>query len=137
MNRQVFEQVEGFAQSLLQYAEADNETEFYTKYAELEQFCQQYKNKKNDHPVLWETLADFSEDNQQAIALYSQAYLLADQLKETEYKASIQFSLAQRLYEEGLQEKALDSLTKAEKFAGFTEDQELQEEIKQLRAEIA
>jgi len=136
MNRQVFEKIEEFAQSLMAFAQADNETEFYAKYAELEQFCQQYKDKKNDHPVLWETLADFSEDNQQAITLYGQAYLLADKLKETEYKASIQFSLAQRLYEEGLQEKALEALTKAEKFAGFTEDQELQEEIKQLRSEI-
>ncbi|WP_415896476.1 tetratricopeptide repeat protein [Neptuniibacter sp. QD72_48] len=136
MNRQIFQQIEAFAESMMKAAETDNEKKFYSVYAELEALAEQYKGKKNDHPVFWETLADFSEENQDAIKLYQQAYQLADSLKDTEYKASIQYSLAQRLFEEGQKEDALEALAKAEKFAGFTEDQELQEDIQQLRSEI-
>ncbi|WP_415891892.1 tetratricopeptide repeat protein [Neptuniibacter sp. PT8_73] len=136
MNGQIFKQIEAFAESMMKAAEADSEKEFYSVYGELEALAEQYKGKKNDHPVFWETLADFAEENQDAIILYQQAYQLADSLKETEYKASIQYSLAQRLIEEGQKEDALEALAKAEKFAGFTEDQELQEDIQQLRSEI-
>lgn len=136
MNRQIFQQIEAFAELMMKAAEADNEKEFYSVYAELEALAEQYKGKKNDHPVFWETLADFAEENEEAIKLYQQAYQLADSLKETEYKASIQYSLAQRLLEEGQKEGALDALAKAERFAGFTEDPELQEDIQLLRSEI-
>ena len=113
-------------------AEADNEERFYALYEQLEQLCNQHKGSKKAHPVLWETLADFSEDNDKAITAYGEAYKLADQLKDNEYKASIQYSLAQRYLEEDRKSEAGEALEKAAKFASFTEDRELQEEIQLL-----
>ncbi len=115
-------------------AEADNEERFYALYDELEQFCIQHKGSKNDHPVLWETLADFSEDNSVAIKAYNEAFDLAVKMKDNEYKASIQYALAQRFIEEERKSEAGEALDKAAKFASFTEDEELQREI-QLLAE--
>lgn len=110
-------------------AEADDEQAFYRMYDELECFCNEHQDSKQDHPVLWETLADFTEDNVKAISVYRQAFSLADTLKENEYKASIQFSLAQRLVENEEIEDAKESLSLAAKFAAYTEDYELQQEI--------
>ena len=132
MNAQLFKQVELMAQDMLSAAECDDETSFYQHQGDLKSLCDCHAGKKNDHPVLWETLADFTEDNLEAIALYRQAYKIADKLKDTEYKASIQFSLAQRLFEQGEIDQANEALLKAEKFAGFTEDIDMQNEIAAL-----
>ena len=134
MSKAIFDQVESFAQDMMAAAEADNEAQFYSLYEQLEALCNEYKGSKKDHPVLWETLADFSEDNDKAIIAYGEAYKLADQLKDNEYKASIQYSLAQRYLEEDRKSEARGALEKAAKFASFTEDEELQREI-QLLAE--
>ncbi|MGI1670982.1 MAG: hypothetical protein K6L74_11740 [Neptuniibacter sp.] len=132
MSKAIFNRVESFAQEMMAAAEADNEERFYALYDELEQFCNQHKGSKNDHPVLWETLADFSEDNSVAIKAYNEAFDLAVQMKDNEYKASIQYALAQRLIEEERKSEAGEALEKAAKFASFTEDEELQEEIQLL-----
>lgn len=134
MSKAIFEQVERLAHELMAAAEADNEEQFYALYDQLKQLCQAHKGSKKDHPVLWETLGDFSEENDDAINAYNQAYQLAEQMKENEYKASIQYSLAQRYLEEDRKTEAGDALVKAAKFASFTEDEELQREI-QLLAE--
>lgn len=136
MNAQQFSEIETLAQKMLTAAENDDEGSFYALYDELESRCQQVKGSSKDHPVLWETLGDFSEEFDQAIAAYEQAFKLASELKDNEYKGSIQYALAQRYLEEGQQQLAEDALAKAEKFAGFTEDTELQEEITQLKAEL-
>ncbi|WP_286237722.1 tetratricopeptide repeat protein [Neptuniibacter halophilus] len=137
MSGTLFKQVELLAEQMLEAAEADDEPRFYQHYEALEALCMSHQGKKSDHPVLWETLADFSEDNPRAIALYQQAFSLADQLKENEYKASIMFALAQRQSEEGDSEAALLSLEKAQRFASFTEDEELQQEIAELQSALA
>jgi len=137
MSAQMFRQIEAFAEALMVAAEAGDEAAFYAGYEELEQFCRENEGSKRDHPVLWETLADFTEENPAAIALYQQAYQLADQQKETEYKASIQFSLAQRLSEEGCHTEAIQAVEKAEKFASYTEDDELIEEVALFKQQLA
>ena len=101
MNTHLFEQVEQLAKKMMAAAEANDETLFYQDYETLKQLCDDQVGTRNEHPVLWESLADFTEDNSTAIALYQRAYDSAKALKETEYKASIQFSLAQRLLEQG------------------------------------
>ncbi|MGB0203692.1 MAG: hypothetical protein ACPF9K_01435 [Neptuniibacter sp.] len=132
MNKVLFNQVEKLAQEMMAAAEADNEEQFYSLYDQLKQLCQEHQGSKKDHPVLWETLGDFSEENDDAIDAYNQAYQLAEQMKDNEYKASIQYALAQRYLEEDRKTEAGDALEKAAKFASFTEDQELQEEIQLL-----
>lgn len=132
----LFTAVEAYAEQLMGYAEQDQAEQFYAVYAELEAFCESHKGKKSDHPVLWETLADFSEENKVAIAHYQYAYALADQAKDVEYKASIQLALAQRYYEDKVLPMALEAIEKAVKFARFTEDDELQAEAEALCGDI-
>jgi len=132
MSKAVFEQVEKLAQEMMTAAEADNEASFYALYDRLEKLCLEYKGSNRDHPVLWETLADFSEDNSVAIEAYQQAYTLANSIKDNEYKASIQYALAQRYLEEDRKPEAGEALERAAKFASFTEDDQLQEEIRLL-----
>ena len=134
MNKVLFNQVEKLAQEMMAAAEADNEEQFYALYDQLKQLCLEHQGSKKDHPVLWETLGDFSEENDDAIDAYNQAYELAEQMKDNEYKASIQYALAQRYLEEDRKAEAGEALAKAAKFASFTGDAELQEEI-QLLAE--
>ena len=137
MNSQLYKSLQEMSQVLIEAAEVDDEALFYKHYAELEALCESYSGGKQDHPVLWETLADFTEDNDRSIGLYQQAFTLADKLKENEYKASIQFSLAQRLIEESREIEAEESLLKAQKFAAYTEDSELIEEIDHLLKSLA
>ena len=136
MNAQQFRQIEDLAEKMLAAAEADDETTFYQLYNDLEQQCQAVKGTAKDHPVLWETLGDFSEDHSAALAAYEQAFKLASDLKDNEYKGSIQYAIAQRYLEAEQPEPAKDALAKAEKFASFTEDTELQAEIAALKAEL-
>lgn len=136
MSAEIFKQVETLAEQMMSAAENEDETLFYALYEELKQLCTHYEGSKKDHPVLWETLADFSEEDEQAVAYYLRAFTLAEALKDNEYKASIQYALAQRYLESGLQAQAQEAAAKAEKFASFTEDEELQSEIQQLLDEL-
>ncbi|WP_339891639.1 tetratricopeptide repeat protein [Neptuniibacter pectenicola] len=132
MNADLFSQVERLAEALLSAADQDDETLFYQLYEQLSSLCELHAGKKSDHPLFLETLADFTEDSVDAVALYQRAFLIADSLKENEYKASIQFSLAQRLAELGEMDQAKDALATSEKFASFTDDDELKGEISAL-----
>ena len=132
MNAQLFQQVEQLAETLMAAAERDDETSFYEGYNQLNALCELHAGTKNDHPVFWETLADFTEENPDAVSLYQRAFEIADSLKENEYKASIQFSLAQRLVELGEVAQAKQALIKSEKFASYTEDVDLQNEAAAL-----
>jgi len=132
MNTHLFEQVEQLAKKMMAAAEANDETLFYQDYETLKQLCDDQVGTRNEHPVLWESLADFTEDNSTAIALYQRAYDSAKALKETEYKASIQFSLAQRLLEQGEKDEAKLALDKAVKFASYTDDDQLKLEISEM-----
>lgn len=132
MNSGLYKKLQDMSESLIEAAEADNEALFYSQYAELEALCESYLGGKQNHPALWETLADFTEDNDRAIEVYNQAFALADKLKENEYKASIQFSLGQRLIENSRMDEARDALLKAQKFAAYTEDLELVEEVNNI-----
>lgn len=129
MNSKLFKQVELLAENMMEAANKDDETSFYGFYDQLKALCNEYAGKKAEHPVLWETLADFTEDSEEAIQCYKQAYKKADELKENEYKASIQFSLAQRYMELQQSVDAHESLLKAEKFASYTEDEELKMDV--------
>lgn len=132
MNSKIFKQVESFAENMMDAASKGDEKSFYDFYDQLKCLCDENNGKKHDHPVLWETLADFTDDCEESIHFYMQAYQIADKLKENEYKASIQFSLAQRYMELGQSVEAKSSLLKAEKFASYTEDEELKREIAEI-----
>ena len=136
MSGQLFQKVENLAQHMLDAATADDEVAFYLLYDELNTLCEEAKSTSKDHPVLWETLGDFSEVFVDAMVAYEHAFILASKMKDNEYKASIQYAMAQRYTEEGMSDKAVQTLEQADKFASFTEDTELQDEIKALLSEV-
>lgn len=135
MSGVIYKKVAELAEQLMERAEADDQQGFDQLYDQLYSLCVEEEGSKREHPVLWETLADFTDENLAAIGFYQKAFLLADKLKDNEFKASIQFSLAQRLLEEGRDAEAVDALLKAEKFASFTDDDELQQDIASLLQE--
>lgn len=131
MNTALYKKVHQLATQLLQAAEADNEPVFNQRYQELQTLCQQHQHGPKDHPVQWETLADFSDDNPTAIQLYRQALALANAQQEPSYSASISLSLSGRLLEQQQTAEALTAAIAARTYAAQTQDRELQQEIEQ------
>lgn len=65
-------------------------------YGELRDYCEAEAAAGREHPFLWETLADFTTDDRVAIAFYSRALAQAEQMRASEYQASIRLELARR-----------------------------------------
>jgi len=75
-------------------AEAQDVRTYWQLYNELECYCE--AQAERDHPFLWETLADFTLDDQAALALYLKALSKAQLLGSADYEASVLLSLAER-----------------------------------------
>ena len=96
MNTNLYKQVHRLAIELLKSADADNEAKFKASYAQLKQLCEEnMSDDHKNHPVQWETLADFTEDLDEALAIYQQALDCAVLREAVDYQASISFSMAQ------------------------------------------
>lgn len=131
MNTAVYKTVHWLATQLMAAAEANSETRFNQHYQQLQALCLQHQNSPKDHPVQWETLADFTDDSPRAIELYQQALTLANALQETDYSASISLSLCNRLQELQQWPQALAAAQAAKTYAAQCPDRELQQEIEQ------
>lgn len=137
MNSPLYKQVHLLAVELLKAADDDNAAVFNRLYAELQALCEQHEQDVAlNHPVQWETLADFTEDHQQALALYSKALALAEALQAKEYVASIAYASAQILLELDDREAALARAIIAKKNVSNSPDKELKSEINSLLASL-
>jgi len=94
------------------------------------------ENSGKNHPVQWETLADFTEDADEALTVYKKALDYAEASSENDYIASIHYSMAIILKEMGQSEQALDSALKANEQLNNIGDDTLQEEISELLASL-
>jgi hypothetical protein len=143
MNTKLYKQVFNLAGELLDAAENDQYAVFEQLYASLKQLCEQYEHDENNHPVLWETLADFTGDSELALSLYQKALDFALAQQATDYIASISYAMAILLQEDeelqGQQEPGLclDLAKQAESYAAKADDNELQTEIKQLLSDLS
>jgi hypothetical protein len=90
----MYERVFDLATSLMNASEAGDTRTYWELYSELRVYCE--AQTARDHPFMWETLADFTTDNQASVALYIKALASATVLGATEYEASILFALAER-----------------------------------------
>ena len=90
----MYERVFGFATGLTNASEAGDTKTYWQLYSEFAVYCE--AEAARDHPFLWETLADFTTDDQASVALYVKALASAKRLSATEYEASILFALAER-----------------------------------------
>ncbi len=132
LNTKLYKSVHTLAEQLVESADkADRET-FDALYTELKAICIKNENTEKDHPVQWETLADFTEEVDDAIAIYEKALGKAKAINEKDYMASIAYSIATLQLELGENKKAINYLEEAKINANKSEDLELKADIDEL-----
>ncbi len=132
LNTKLYKTVYQLAEKLIKAANKNDELTFNTHYAELKEVCITHENTEKDHPVQWETLADFTDETESAIALYEKALVKATDANAKDYIASIHYSMAQLKLELDQTTSAIEHLQAAKISANKIEDKELKEQIEIL-----
>jgi hypothetical protein len=132
MNTKIYKQVLSLTGNLMAAAQQKNQKRFDGYYAELKQLCEQHENTDKDHPVQWETLADFTDDLALAVTLYQQALVKAEAINDKDFRSSISFSMATLQVELDDKVAAIESLEKAKISCNKIVDKELKAEIHDL-----
>jgi len=132
MNTKIYQSVHKLAENLLEAAQRNDNKQFSLLYGQLEKICVTNDNTKKDHPVQWETLADFTEELEDALTIYAKALAKSVAIDSKDHMASIGFSMASLQIELGLTEVARKSLQEAKASASNISDLELKQEINDL-----
>ena len=109
-----------------------SQSRFDEYYAELKQVCEDNEDSEKDHPVQWETLADFTDDLALAIELYDKALVKAEAMNSKDFRSSIAFAIATLKVELGETDSAIEYLEKAKISSNKIADQDLKDEITTL-----
>ncbi|MGJ8692524.1 MAG: tetratricopeptide repeat protein [Thalassotalea sp.] len=136
MNTKLYKQVLLLTDSLMTAAEAENQAQFDGYYSELKQVCEENNNTDKDHPVQWETLADFTDDLALAVTIYQQALEKAQAINSKDFCSSIAFSIASLKLEIGDKTAAIEYLEQAKISCNKIVDKELKAEIHDLLASL-
>ena len=113
MNTKIYKRVLILAGDLMHAAQRKNQARFDNLYNELKQVCDENESTDKDHPVQWETLADFTDDYTLAISIYEKALLKAEEINSKDFRSSIGFSVASLQVELGEEANAIEHLEKA------------------------
>ena len=132
MNTKIYKRVLSLTGNLMDAAEQNNQTRFDGFYLELKQLCQEHENSDKDHPVQWETLADFTEDLPLAVSIYQKALEKAEAINDKDFRSSIGFSIASLKVELGESEGAIEYLEQAKISSNKIVDKALKAEIHDL-----
>ena len=132
MNTQIYKSVHDLAEQLMTAAKTEDRETFESLSATLQSICIDNENSNKDHPVQWETLADFTEDLEDAVAGYAKALEKATAMNSKDYMSSIAFSMATLQLELGLTDEAIKNLEAAKASSNKIEDKELKAEIHDL-----
>jgi hypothetical protein len=132
MNTKIYKSVLALTDNLMSAAQEKNQTKFDGYYLELKQLCVDNENTDKDHPVQWETLADFTDDLASAITVYKQALIKAETINSKDFCSSIGFSIAALKVELGDKTGAIEHLEKAKVSCNKIIDKELKAEIHDL-----
>jgi|TARA_B110000914_G_C15164606_1_gene309968 ABC-type siderophore export system fused ATPase/permease subunit len=136
MNTKIYKRVLSLTDSLMIAAREKNQTKFDGYYAELAQLCEEHDNTDKDHPVQWETLADFTDDLALAITIYQQALVKAEAINSKDFRSSIGFSIAALKVELNDKVGAIAYLEQAKISCNKIVDKELKAEIHDLLTEL-
>ena len=136
MNTKIYKRVLSLADNLMMAAEEDNQSKFDGYYLELKQLCEDNEKTDKDHPVQWETLADFTDDLTLAITIYQQALIKAEAINSEDFCSSIGFAIAVLKVELGDKTGAIEHLEKAKASCTEIIDKELKAEIHDLLEEL-
>jgi tetratricopeptide (TPR) repeat protein len=132
MNTKIYKRVLSLAESLLKAANKKDQITFDALYSELNAICLEHEGDEKDHPVQWETLADFTDDIEKATEIYRTALEKAEMIESADFCSSIRFSLASMLIELGKTEEAIEVLREAKVVSANIEDKALKNEIHDL-----
>ena len=136
LSTKVYKSVYELAQKLMQAASKEDSDTFHARYAELKAICVANEDTEKNHAVQWETLADFTEDADEALALYTKALAIAVADDAKDYMASIAFSMASLQVELGQIGPAVQNLQDAKINACDTTDKQLEADIDGLLATL-
>ncbi|CAH1045001.1 hypothetical protein [Halomonas sp. TD01] len=132
INTKIYKAVYELAERLMKAAAKDDREAFAPLYAELQAICTDNENTDKDHPEQWETLADFTEELEDALPIYQKALDKAIAKHSKDHMASIGFSMATLQVQLGQTDDAIERLQHAKASADGIEDDELKAEIDQL-----
>lgn len=132
MNTRIYKQVLSLAKELMSCAHKKDQNRFDAYYAELKKVCDENAGTEKDHPVQWETLADFTDDLELALSLYDKALLKASAINSKDYLSSIGFSAARLHVDLGNKERAIEYLEQAKIHSNKIIDKELKADIHDL-----
>jgi hypothetical protein len=138
MNTNLYKQVHRLAVELLKADDEENAANFKASYDKLKQLCEDNAddNHKN-HPVQWETLADFTEDLNEALVIYQQALDCAVLRESVDYQASISYSMAQLFNETEQFDAAFEKAQSAKTLCEQVDDSELLREVTALNKQLS
>ncbi|WDE10163.1 tetratricopeptide repeat protein [Thalassomonas haliotis] len=132
MNTKLYKRVLSLTNNLMTAAQEQNQKRFDGYYLALKKLCEENENTDKDHPVQWETLADFTDDLTLAITIYEQALIKAQAINSKDFCSSIGFSIAALKVELGDKSAAIAHLEKAKISCNKIIDKELKAEIHNL-----
>ncbi|MGM8900669.1 tetratricopeptide repeat protein, partial [Psychrobacter sp. 1Y4] len=73
INTKIYKAIYTLAEELLEADRRGDQAKFDALYAELKAICTDNENTDKDHPEQWETLADLTEDLDEALVIYDKA----------------------------------------------------------------
>jgi len=132
VNTKIYKSVYQLSEKLMQAADDDNKALFDLRFAELKAICVDNEDTNKDHPEQWETLADFTEDLEEAVVAYEKALGKAVAVNSKDHLSSIAFSMATLQVELGQKQAAIKNLQDAKISANKIEDKDLKVEIDEL-----
>jgi len=136
MNTKIYKHVHSLAKDLMQAVHRKNQVSFDQHYAELKQVCEDNEDTDKDHPVQWETLADFTDDFDLAISIYEKALLKAQAINSKDFLSSVAFAIASLQVELGDTKGAIEHLKNAKINSNKIADKDLKAEIEDLLVEL-
>lgn len=136
LNTKLYKSVLNLAGELVDAAQRKDQKRFDRLYTQLKTLCIENENSDKDHPVQWETLADFTDEFADAVALYEKALVKATAINAKDYMSSISYSLATMHIELGQTGEAISALENAKVSANKIADKELKAEIDELLADL-
>ena len=132
MNTKIYKQVHSLAKDLMQAVHRKNQVRFDECHAELKKVCEENEDTDKDHPVQWETLADFTDDLELAISIYEKALSKAVAINSKDFLSSIAFAIASLQVELGDTVSAIEHLENAKINSNKIADKDLKIEIEEL-----
>lgn len=132
INTRIYKSVYSLAEKLMEADKKGDKAAFDSLYAELKAVCIDNENTDKDHPEQWETLADFTEDLEEALAGYEKALEKAVAINANDHMSSIAFSIATLQIELGQTDAAIKNLQEAKTNANKIDDKEFKTEIDEL-----